>query len=350
MFPEHFAETWIDRLTKPGDVVLDPFCGRGTTPFQAILMGREAIGCDINPVAWCVSQSKTNPPTLAAIRRRVTMLEAEFRPKDWESQRRQLPKFFRYAYEPATLRQLLYLRGRLRWRRSKTDCMIAALILGSLHGESNRSSMYLSTHMPHTISTKPAYSVRFWRERGFRPPHRDVFDHIRRMAEFRYESEPVQGRAVIHELDMRELPSVLRGFPPIRCVVTSPPYFDVTNFEEDQWLRLWFLGGPPYATTRRISRDDRHSDADKYWLFIADMWRVFGHILAPEANVVIRFGAIRSTPDEMLRMLTASAAFSGRKVHLVNFDISALKGRQTDAFRPGSRGCRVEIDCWFVVR
>ena len=24
-----------------------------------------------------------------------------------------------------------------------------------------------------------------------------------------------------------------------------PPYLDVTHFEEDQWLRLWFLGGPP---------------------------------------------------------------------------------------------------------
>ena len=67
MFPERFAETWISRLTKPGDRVLDPFCGRGTTPFQSVLMGREAIACDINPVASCVSKAKTNldqPPGL----------------------------------------------------------------------------------------------------------------------------------------------------------------------------------------------------------------------------------------------------------------------------------------------
>ena len=46
MFPESFAETWIERLTSPGQVVLDPFCGRGTTPFQAVLMNRRAIGVD----------------------------------------------------------------------------------------------------------------------------------------------------------------------------------------------------------------------------------------------------------------------------------------------------------------
>src|SRR5260370_33378460 len=51
MFPESFASTWIERLTKPGEVVLDPFSGRGTTAFQALLMRRRAIACDVNDVA-----------------------------------------------------------------------------------------------------------------------------------------------------------------------------------------------------------------------------------------------------------------------------------------------------------
>ena len=50
MFPEGFAERWIDELTVPGDLVVDPFCGRGTTPFQALLMGSNALAGDINPV------------------------------------------------------------------------------------------------------------------------------------------------------------------------------------------------------------------------------------------------------------------------------------------------------------
>ena len=80
MFPETFAERWIERLTKPGEVVADIFCGRGTTPFQALLMGRQAIGCDVNPVAFCITKAKTTAPKYSSARRRIRQLEREFDP------------------------------------------------------------------------------------------------------------------------------------------------------------------------------------------------------------------------------------------------------------------------------
>ena len=83
MFPESFAERWIARYSKPGQVILDPFCGRGTTPFQALLMGRRAIACDTNSVAYCVTRAKTNAPALSSIRRRITQLEQSFRARAW---------------------------------------------------------------------------------------------------------------------------------------------------------------------------------------------------------------------------------------------------------------------------
>src|SRR6266700_3770222 len=57
MFPEAFAERWINQLTRPGDLILDPFSGRGTTVFQANLMGRRGLACDINPVAFVLSKA-----------------------------------------------------------------------------------------------------------------------------------------------------------------------------------------------------------------------------------------------------------------------------------------------------
>ena len=106
MFPEAFVETWVQRLTIRGDVVLDPFCGRGTTPFQSLLMEREAVACDVNPVAYCVTKAKTNAPLASVVRRRITELEKQFRGRSWESQRRTLPEFFHHAYTPGTLRQI----------------------------------------------------------------------------------------------------------------------------------------------------------------------------------------------------------------------------------------------------
>jgi hypothetical protein len=350
MFPETFVEKWVERLTGPGDYVLDPFCGRGTTPFQALLMGRKAVASDINPVAYCVTRAKTNAPSAAAVRGRLTSLRREFRPSAWEHQRKQLPPFFRWAYSPLTLRQVIYLQSRLRWRESDVDCFIAALVLGALHGESSVSPSYLSNQMPRTISTKPAYSIKFWKERGLRPPVRDAFDLLRRQLDYRYQSEPPSGRAIVWHMDMRELPRVKRMLPrTIACAITSPPYLDVTSVEEDQWLRLWFLGGPPHPTYRLVSKDDRHENPVAYWRMVADMWRTLGLVLAPKADLVVRLGGKGSTPDHLIEALTGSSAVSRRRVKLVSSETSEIKNRQTDAFRPGSKGCILEVDCHFRV-
>src|SRR4051812_36502694 len=48
------------------------------------------------------------------------------------------------------------------------------------------------------------------------------------------------------------LPRLWRGFKsldakPAQLLFTSPPYFSMTHYHYDQWLRLWLLGGPPNA-------------------------------------------------------------------------------------------------------
>jgi len=351
MFPETFAETWIDQLSKPGDIVLEPFSGRGTTAFQSMLMGRTPIACDVNDVAYCVTRAKTQAPSLPALRRRLTVLERKFVRASWSRRAAKIPEFFQYAYRRETLSQLLYLRVSLKWRTSDVDCMIAGLVLGALHGETEKSHSYLSNQMPRTISTKPAYSVRFWQKRDFTAPERDTFELLRKQASFRYESPPPRGEAWILHRDMRQLAWVADQLPaPIRLVVTSPPYLDVTNFEEDQWLRLWFLGGPPYPTRGRISRDDRYERPDAYRGFIADMWRMLGSLVAKNGHVVIRMGGRGIPPDEMVAKLAASSRFTRRPIRMLYQSSSALRGRQTDAFLPDTKGCLVEIDCHFQFR
>ena len=351
MFPESFAERWIGELTRRRDVVLDPFSGRGTTAFSALLMGRRAIATDVNDVAFCLTKSKTNSPKLSILRRRISQLEHGFDGRHWRHAAENCDEFFHWAFRGRTLQQLLYLRELLKWRKSAVDAMIASLALGSLHGEMDKSRSYFSNQMPRTISTKPAYSIKFWQQRALHPPERDVFEILRQRAAFRYETPPPRGRAVVLHRDMRELAWVADELPrPVRCVVTSPPYFDVTNFEEDQWLRLWLLGGPPRPTTGRLSRDDRHSFEDNYWRFIADMWRSLGRVVTRTGHVVIRIGSNKWAPEQLERTLTACTQFSNRKVQRASVEISELKNRQTDVFRPGSRGCLVEVDCHYQFR
>ncbi len=268
--------------------------------------------------------------------------------RPWEEPAHNAEEFFQHAYAPGTLRQLLYLREALNWKRSRTDNMLAALALGSLHGESS-SPRYLSNQMPRTISTKPRYSVNFWKERKLVAPERNAFDVLAEMAAYRYASPIPQGESLVLHTDMRNLPRVVESSPerPIRCAITSPPYLNVTSFEEDQWLRLWFLGGPGYPKKGSVSRDDRHGTADNYWSFIGDMWRSLGAVMDDGAHVVIRLGSRKISPDLLKRSLAGCAGFSRRKVKLVSSRVTEIKKRQTDAFRPGTKGCVVELDCHF---
>src|SRR5206468_8729984 len=98
MLPEIFAETWIERHNKCGDVVLYPFSGRGTTAFQALLMNRRAVACDVNDVAFCLSKAKTQAPTLRAIKQRMSRLASLFDGRSWRSEAAECPEFFQYAF------------------------------------------------------------------------------------------------------------------------------------------------------------------------------------------------------------------------------------------------------------
>lgn len=348
MFPEAFARQWIEALTGPGDVVLDPFAGRGTAPFEALLLGRMGVGGDINPVAACLNRAKLTPPRAGSVLRRLSELQRGYSPSDWCSDSKQSPEFFRLAFHSSTLAQLLYLREALDWRERRTDAMITALVLGALHGETS-SRRYLSNQMPRTISTKPAYSVRFWQTRQLEAPKRDAFEVVRSAVHFRYSSPlpALMGEAIPG--DIRDLPRRWKQAAP-KLVITSPPYRALTSYEEDQWLRLWFLGGPDAPGKSRVTRDDRHVRDSDYWAFIGDFWRVAATLLAPSGHVVVRLGGTATTPEQLEAQLRASVFLSPREVDVQSVNWSQIRRRQTDSFRPGSRGCVWEVDLHAIIR
>ena len=57
-FPPQLPAWFIERLTAPGDVVLDPMFGSGTTILEAVRLRRRAVGCDIDPLARLLAQAK----------------------------------------------------------------------------------------------------------------------------------------------------------------------------------------------------------------------------------------------------------------------------------------------------
>ena len=70
-FKPQLPRFFIERLTLPGEVIHDPFMGRGTTLIETALMGRVPSGCDVNPLSRALVQPRLNPPGLDEVARRL---------------------------------------------------------------------------------------------------------------------------------------------------------------------------------------------------------------------------------------------------------------------------------------
>jgi hypothetical protein len=333
---------------------MDPFSGRGTTLLEALLNDRDAIACDVNPVAYCVSAAKAATPPLSRVIRELNRLEIDFIhcSRRIDEEMRTLPKFFAHAFHPDSLRTLLFLRSVLQWKRLPNHRFIAALVLGHLHGESNRSRNYLSNQMPHTISTKPRYSIHYWRKNNLKAPYRNVFELLVDRARYRLADGSPSRRGHMTMCDARRASDEFAtSHGKVAAVITSPPYLDVTNFEEDQWLRLWFLGGPPEPSYGLVSHDDRHRSRTRYWEFLSEIWKGISPLLTRSAVLVCRIGARRMDSEEIEdRVFGSVLEVWARSGLLASPVVTSLKNRQTQILHPDSSGCREEIDLVFELK
>jgi NAD(P)H-flavin reductase/DNA modification methylase len=66
--PSEVTREYINRYTSKGDIVLDPFCGYGVTIFEALKLGRKAIGIDLNPMAHFINRVILEPVNLSRLR------------------------------------------------------------------------------------------------------------------------------------------------------------------------------------------------------------------------------------------------------------------------------------------
>ena len=182
MFPAKVAHYFIQRYSKPGDVVLDPFSGRGTVPLQAPVEGRRTISNDLNPLAYVLSRAKSDPPSWMSVMKTLEALERKYRRTAQPEP--DVADDIRMLYHPNTLRQLCYLElplctSLLDW--TQEELMIGGALAGIMHGKHRRdgTSQYLSISMPNTFSMSPSYVEKFIREKSLVAPDQNVFECIR---------------------------------------------------------------------------------------------------------------------------------------------------------------------------
>lgn len=76
-FPPQLSRLFIENLTSPGDLVLDPMAGSGTTIVEAMSTGRTGLGFDIDPLALLISKVKITPLDPIAVERQAHRVAQE---------------------------------------------------------------------------------------------------------------------------------------------------------------------------------------------------------------------------------------------------------------------------------
>lgn len=302
MFPAKFALEIVKEHTKRGDWIFDPFAGRATSLFAAASEGRFGIGLEINPVGWVYGKAKLQTASRNAVERRLRWLSSKA--PQYRDEAAALPEFFRVCFCREAREFLVAARRLLKWRRRKTDWTTMALLMVDLHGKRESA---LSNQMRQTKAMSPDYAVSWWRERSMKPPKIDPVEFMLRKVEWRYaKGRLCTRRSRVYLGDSRtKLGAMVMNsrYGKTKLLFTSPPYYRVTDYFYDQWLRLWLLGGDsrPKRSTKKCQH--KFDNKSEYTAMLQAVFSRSSCMLARDAVIVVRTDSRKFTYESTLEAL-----------------------------------------------
>ena len=291
-FKPQLPAYFIERLTQEGDVVYDPFSGRGTTAIEAALRGRNVIANDVNPLSSILSRPRLDLPSIADIDARLRSLRFVARPRSGLD----LSMFFHpdTEYEILGLREYLYKRRNVG-TEDGVDRWIRMVATNRLTGHSPGFFSVYTLPPNQAVSTDD--QIRINARLRQEPDYRDIRALIMK------KSMQLQGRLSASDrwrlrtaaASARLLEDVASATPGIatesvQLTVTSPPFLDVVQYARDNWLRCWFNGLDVDAVGARITMSRTLEDwAREMGAVLGELYRV----TRPGGWVAFEVGEVR---------------------------------------------------------
>lgn len=298
-FKAQLPEFFIARLTKPGYVVLDPFMGRGTTAVQAALMGRQAFGNDVNPLATLLCRPRLRPISLTSVAMALKGI-------DWsrgEIEREDLLAF----YHPATLKKLEALRHWLLERAplgvDDVDPIADWVRMVAINRLSGHSPGFFSGRsMPPNQAISIKAQLKINQNIGLEPPERDVAAVILKKSQTLLKDgcAPNQVRASLHTGAAWALPGIADAS--VDLVVTSPPFLDIVQYAADNWLRCWFAGIDPTSVAI-----DMHTTEEAWTTMVRRVLEEQARVLRSGGYVALEVGEVRNGKVLLERLVWKAA-------------------------------------------
>jgi hypothetical protein len=309
-FKPQLPRFFIERLTRPGEVVYDPFMGRGTTLLEAALLGRIPFGCDVNPLSLHLLGPRLRPPALEEIRARLA--EINFRDHD------ELPEDLLVFYHPETLAEIGALKKYLLAREQ--DAIDRWICLVALNRLTGHSPGFFSVY---TLPPNQAVSVKSQRkinaDRRQIPPRRRVPELILKKSRIllgdcdaarRGALGAVAAKALLLNQAARSTPQIPTDS--VAMVVTSPPFLDVVDYAGDNWLRCWFLGIDPKSVRLTVPKKLPEWQSEMTAVF-----RELQRVLRPGGHVAFEVGEVRAGTIKLEETVVLCGLDAGLKPLLI---------------------------------
>jgi len=295
-FSSSFVRDVLNIFLKSTGAVLDPFSGVGTTLVEAILLGHNAIGFEINPYAALACRAKVNAHKISVeeLRAEVAKLQAFYRDKGSHGHKPKStpPQGFRTRsefYSPKVLHKVLILQD----------------FIDAIHDSDLRDLFRLAFASTMVRYSNYSYEPSLGRRVSAGKPEihdfpvgQTVVSKLLEMAEditwFQDNLPDDVQDAKVHNTSFFKHQKYLAPSS-VDLVITSPPYLNNYHYNRNTRPQLYWLG---YAKRPKDLKLLEHSNFGKYWQTVRDEDRIDLSFSLPGTDLKERLQTLRETNPE----------------------------------------------------
>jgi hypothetical protein len=292
-FKAQLPRFFINLLTEPGDIVYDPFSGRGTTVIEAGILGRKVISNDINPLSKVITRPRLAIPDIAGIEQRlaeIPLLSDVIADID-------LSMFYNPQTEAEIVSIKQYLLEKLdNGIEDDIDRWIRMVATNRLTGHS--AGFFSVYTLPPNQAVTQESQVKINIKRNQKPEYRDTKKIIKRKSSTLLnklkENEISSLRsaaktALFTEKDARETNEIEDNR--VALTVTSPPFLDIVQYSQDNWLRCWFNGIDTETIEKKITMSKK---VEEWSAVMGNVFQELYRITKPGGWVAFEVGEVRN--------------------------------------------------------
>ena len=309
-FKPQLPRFFISRLTTESEIVYDPFAGRGTTAIESAFMGRKIISNDINPLSRIIARPRLSPPNLTTIANRLKSI-----PK---CPQKSTPNHLSMFFHDSTFEEIAALREYFIHReqdKKLDDCdsWIRMVATNRLTGHSSGFfSVYtLPPNQAASAESQVKINIKYKQEPEYRNTYDIIIKKTRTLFSDLQDDERIKllkssKTAKFITNDARHTPEIKNES--VALTVTSPPFLDIVQYADDNWLRGWFNGLDIEKIEKQITTP---SNIESWQLIMKDVFIELFRITKNGGHVAFEVGEIRRGSIQMENLVIPIATSAG---------------------------------------